>query len=81
MRHIGLFGLPCIVHDTVGISYQDGFEHIYFYLFFVYLYALWGEFSVLPNKNQQRVRLCRRRALQSSQRVEGYFEIVEDRRG
>ena len=80
MRHIGLFGLPCIAHDIVGISYQDGFVHIRFYLFFAYSCALWDEFLVLRNKNQQRVKLCRRRASQSSQRVEGYFEIVEGQR-
>ena len=76
MRHIELFDLLCIVQNTLCVYFQDGFGPVDFST-----YVLLGEFLVLPNRNQQHVRLCRRQASQSSQRVEGYCEIVEDRRG
>ena len=64
-----------IVQNTFRVYSQDGFGPVD-----VSSRALWGQSPVLPNKNQQRVRLCRKQASQSSHRVEGYFEIAADQR-
>ncbi len=66
---------PRIVHDTFRVYSQDGFGRIV-----LSDRVLWGESPILRNKNQQRVRLCRKQELRPSQCVEDYFEIVEEQR-
>ena len=80
MPHIVLVYSQCIMQNTFRVYPQDSFGPVDL-LSCAFYRALRGQSPVLQNKHQRRVKLCRKRALQSNHHVEAYFEIVEDRKG